>query len=185
MIGHKFLNAGMRGFSFVMANDDWQAPPPIPIVRDETAMMRSLQAEYSAVHRQEKTCCLVISRPDTTAEATEADILEAVGERFSRGLRPYDGLFAFGSDRFLISLPHIQPEDAIGVMERLRENISRSPLQAGIGGNVAATISLGGTMIDPTLPLQDNIDRADQALFEAWREGGDRVCLWSPDLDAP
>ena len=144
--------------------------------------MRALQAEFAAVQRQENTCCLVIVRPDPAEGVFEQSILAVVGKRFSQGLRPYDGLFAFGSDRYLISLPRIEPEYAVAVMNRLREQIANEPLEVVDGGAVGIAASVGGTMIDTALPLQDNIDRADQALYEAWRKGGNRVCLWTPDL---
>lgn len=184
MNGQKFLDVGMRGFTRLLANDDWSAPPPIPIVRDELSMMRTLKAEYSAVVRDEKTCCLVIARPDAIDGIAESDVLPAVGGKFSRCLRPYDGLHMFGEDRYLISLPHIKSEDTVTVMNRLRGQIAEDPLQIANAGQVSVTVSLGGAMMDPEISLQDNIDRADQALFEAWREGGNGVCLWSLDLES-
>jgi len=181
MIGQKFLNVGMRGFALVMSSEERQAPPPIPIVRDEIAMMRALQAEHAAVERADRTCGLVIAKPDALEGVPEGSLLETVGERFSRCLRPYDGLFVFGADRLLITLPHIEHEDTLVVMNRLCGQTAGEPLQVG-EGMASATISAGGAMIDPALALQDSIDRADQALYEAWRTGGNRACLWSADL---
>ncbi len=172
MMGQKYLNTDMLCLAPVMANDEWQSPPPIPVVRDETATIRALLAEFAAVERDENTCCLLIIRPDATEGASRTGLMAAVGERFSRGLRPYDGLFAFGPDRYLISLPHIKPEDMATVMDRLRGQIADEPLQIEGSGEVSATVSIGGTMIDPSIPLQDNIERANQAFGEAWREGG-------------
>lgn len=182
MTGRKFPNVGDRNSMRATTSNEKQAPPPIPIVRSETETMRALQAEFAAVQRQENTCCLVIVRPDPAEGVFEQSILAVVGKRFSQGLRPYDGLFAFGSDRYLISLPRIEPEYAVAVMNRLREQIANEPLEVVDGGAVGIAASVGGTMIDTALPLQDNIDRADQALYEAWRKGGNRVCLWTPDL---
>jgi predicted signal transduction protein with EAL and GGDEF domain len=182
MTGRKFPNVGDRSPTGATTSNEKQVPPPIPIVRSETETMRALQAEFAAVQRQENTCCLVIVRPDPAEGVFEQSILAVVGKRFSQGLRPYDGLFAFGSDRYLISLPRIEPEDAVAVMNRLREQIANEPLEVVDGGAVGIAASVGGTMIDTALPLQDNIDRADQALYEAWRKGGNRVCLWTPDL---
>lgn len=182
MMGQKFLNTDMLCLAPVMANDEWQSPPPIPVVRDETAMIRALLAEFAAVKREENTCCLLMVRPDATEGLSRGRLMAAVGDRFSRCLRPYDGLFAFGPDRYLISLPHIKPEDTATVMDRLRGQIVDEPLQIEDSGEANVTVSIGGTMIDPSIPLQDNIERANQALGEAWREGGDGACLWSPDL---
>ena len=183
-MGQKYLNTDVLCLAPVMANDEWQSPPPIPVVRDETATIRALLAEFAAVERDENTCCLLIIRPDATEGVSRASLMAAVGERFSRGLRPYDGLFAIGPDRYLISLPHIKPEDMATVMDRLRGQIADEPLQIEDGGEATATVSIGGTMIDPALPLQVIIERANRALGGALREGGDGFCLWSPDLGA-
>lgn len=172
--------AGVRGFMPVLVNDgSFSAPPPIPIVHGETDMVRALQAEFAAVQRQEKTCCLVIAKP----EAAEAGVIAAVGERFSRSLRPYDGLFVFGTGRYLISLPHIKPEDTVNVMDRLRGRIADSPVEVEGNGSILVPASFGGAMIEAAFPLQDNIARANQALNVALAGGGNRVCLWSSDLD--
>lgn len=184
MMGQKYLNTDVLCLAPVMANNEWQSPPPIPVVRDETAMVRALLAEFAAVERDENTCCLLIIRSDATEGVSRASLMAAVGERFSRGLRPYDGLFAIGPDRYLISLPHIKPEDTVTVMNRLCGQVADEPLQIEDGGDVSATVSVGGIMIDPALSLQDNIERANQALGGALREGGGGVCLWSPDLGA-
>ena len=183
MIGPKFLNVGMRGFMALLAHDDRPVPPPILIVRDETEMVRALQAEYAAVARQDKTCCIVLVKPDAIEEGAEAGVVAAVGDQFSRGLRPYDGLFAFGQDRYLIALPHIKPEDTLPVMNRLRGSIAGKLVHLGGSEATRATVSMGGTMIDAALPMQVSIDRASQALNLARAGGGNQVCLWSPDLD--
>jgi hypothetical protein len=180
MIGPKFLKVGARGFMSVLANDgSFSAPPPIPIVHAETDMIRALQAEFAAVERQDKTCCLVIVKP----EAAEAGVVAAVGERFSRSLRPYDGLFAFGTGRYLISLPHIKLEDTVTVMDRLRGRIADHPFEVEGKSPILVPASLGGAMIEAALPLQDNIARANQALNVALAGGGNQVCIWSSDLD--
>ena len=180
MIGPKFLMVGARGFKPVLARDgSFSAPPPIPIVHAETDMIRALQGEFAAVERQEKTCCLVIVKP----AAAEAGVMAAVGERFSRSLRPYDGLYAFGTGRYLISLAHIKPEDTVNVMDRLRGRIANSPVEVEGNGSILVPASLGGAMMEATLPLQDNIARASQALNAALAGGGNQVCIWSPDLD--
>ena len=171
-MGQKYLNTDMLCLAPVMANDEWQAPPPIPVVRDETAMIRALLAEFAAVERDENTCCLLMVRPDATEGVSRASLMAAVGERFSRCLRPYDGLFAFGPDRYLISLPHIKPEDMATVMDRLCGQIADEPLQIEGSGEASVTVSIGSLMIDPALSLQDNIERINQALGEAWRKGG-------------
>ena len=183
MSGPKIFNRGLRRSMPLTANGERQAPPPIPIVRNESEMMRALQAEFAAVERGEKTCCIVVAKPRSAEGVSEAEILAVAGERFSRNLRPYDGLFAFGVNRYLMSLAYIKPEDTLSVMNRLRMRIADAPLVVAGGGLTRVAVSIGGAMIDPTMSLRNNIDRADQARIQAWHDGGESVRLWSPDID--
>lgn len=182
MRGHKFLTAGLRGFMPVLANDDWKSPPPIPIIRDDTEMVRKLQAELAAVEREETTCCILFVKLDSQLGGTEEAAHKAVGERFSRSLRPYDGLFVVGAERYLISLPHIKTEDTITVMERLRSTIAEEPMDVPGVGAIAAKVVIGGAMMEAGVPLDANIERANQALMVTRRSGHPPVCLWSPKL---
>lgn len=184
MIGLKFLTVGMRGFMPVRAHDDGRVPPPIPIVRDEALMLRQLQAEFAAVERRESTCCIVMVKPDAIEGGAEAGVMTAVGELFSRCLRQYDGLFVLGTGRYIVALPHIKEEDTANVMERLRGQVAAEPLPIAGNGAIAVTVSIGGAMVDPAVPLQDNIERADRALNAARTDGGNHVCLWSSGLDS-
>ncbi len=183
MPGPKFFNRGPRGSMPETVDGEWQAPPPIPIVRNESEMMRVLQAEFAAVERGEKTCCIAVAKPRSAEGVSEAEILAAAGERFSRSLRPYDGLFVFGVNRYLISLAYIKPEDTVTVMNRLRMRIADEPLVIAGAEPTRVAMSIGGAMIDPTMSLRNNIDRADQARIQAWHDGGGSACLWSPDID--
>lgn len=183
MHGQKFLIAGLRGFMPLLANDDYKAPPPIPVVRDESEMVRKLQAELAAVERGEATCCLLFVRIEGVAGGVTDAVAKAVGERYSRSLRPYDGLFDVGNERYIISLPHIKVEDTVNVMERLRGAVCDEPLQVPGAGEVSVSVSIGGAMMDGELALDSNVERANKALMVTQRAGSPPVCLWSRDLE--
>lgn len=183
MRGLKFLTIGLRGFMPVMANDERHAPPPIAIMRDKPDIMRALQAEFAAVKRQEKTCCIAFAQPEPVAGIAEADLMDAVGDRFSRSLRPYDGLYAFEQEVYLIALPHIALEDTVTVMTRLRGSIANTPLPVANVGDVTVNLSIGGAMMDTSHSLVSNIEHAGKALVLASRAGSEGVCLWSPEVD--
>jgi hypothetical protein len=181
MPGLKFLNAGRRGFMPVMANDELRAPPPIAILRGKPEIMRVLQAEFAGVERQEKTCCIAFAKPAPVDSVAEQDLMAAVGDRFSRSLRPYDGLLAFEPDLYLIALPHIAEEDTLTVMTRLRSVIVNDPVSVADIGEVSVNLSIGGTMMDASHSLVSNIEHAGRALMLASRGNG--VHLWSSEVD--
>jgi diguanylate cyclase (GGDEF)-like protein len=77
-----------------------------------------------------------------------------------------------------VALPETTPDGAAAVAEALREDISRTPIEAG---DIALrqTVSIGvaawtGEELDAL------VDRADGALYEAKAAGRDRVVLERP-----
>jgi len=159
--------------------------PPLPIVDDTTAMMRDLEKEHGRVSRVGATYCIILVRLDNVQESELASqIVDGVGKRFSVGLRPYDSIYRFGADMFLIGVSHIKIEDAMIIMERLRKVVSSRLLTMDDGSVVPATASLGAIMLDGQFSVQENLDRAGRALYAATKTGGDSVRLWSPDLES-
>lgn len=185
MIGCGFGFFGMKGARRHMASDGGGSGlPPLPIVDDTVAMMRDLDKEHGRVSRVGGTYCMVLVRLDNIQENELApQIVDGVGKRFSVGLRPYDSIYRFGPDMFLIGVSHIKPEDAPVVMERLRTIVSNRLLTMNDGSVMPATASFGGAMLDSAVSVKENLDRAGRALYVAARNGGDSVRLWSPDLE--
>lgn len=182
-----------RGFGFLgsggarrhMAGEgSGGAIPPLPIVDDNVAMMRDLDKEHGRVARIGGTYCLVLVRLDNVQEKELVpQIAEGVGKRFSVGLRPYDSIYRFGPDMFLLGIAHIKVEDVPTVMERLRNVVSSRLLTMNDGSVVPATASFGGAMLDSAVSVAENLDRAGRALYAAAQNGGDSIRLWSPGLD--
>lgn len=175
---------GMLGARRLMASDDARgAPPPLPIVDDTLAMMRDLEKELGRVARVGESYCVVLVRPDGVQDEDLApQVVNGIGKRLSISLRPYDSIYRFGEDMFLLGVSHIKPEDATTVMERLRDVMSSRLLTMEDGRVVPATASLGATMLDGQISLQENLDRVGRALYVAARNGGNAIRMWSPDL---
>jgi len=186
MIGRGFDFFGVTGMRRHMAGDrGGGTPPPLPIVDDTVAMMRDLEKEHGRVARVGGSYCIVLVRLDNIQENELApQIVDGVGKRFAVGLRPYDSIYRFGPDMFLIGVAHIKPEDAKTVMERLRTVVSKKLLTMDDGRVIPATASLGGMMLDTRISVGENLDRAGRALYAAAQNGGDSIRLWSRDLEA-
>ncbi|MDH3231575.1 MAG: hypothetical protein OEN55_17435, partial [Alphaproteobacteria bacterium] len=104
MIGRGFHIFGMTGARrFMVSDGSGSGLPPLPIVDDTTAMMRDLEKEHGRVSRVGATYCIILVRLDNVQESELASqIVDGVGKRFSVGLRPYDSIYRFGADMFLI-----------------------------------------------------------------------------------
>jgi diguanylate cyclase (GGDEF)-like protein len=115
----------------------------------------------------------------------------AVGDRFLVGavqylldhLRPYDKVFRYGGDEFLMSMPGLEVATAWSVIERIRAGLERTPLLADPEGRrIRVTASFGVAPLEPDVPVEESIDRADKALLVAKAAGRNRAIAWDPSV---
>ena len=108
-------------------------------------------------------------------------VLAAVVRHVTEHLRPYDKVFRYGGDEFLISLPGADLEIGKKVIGHIREQIAAAPhIASPAGYPIATTASFGLALLEPDISVEDSIDRADKALLVAKAAGRNRVCSWDP-----
>jgi diguanylate cyclase len=96
-------------------------------------------------------------------------------KRARSSLRKVDFLARYGGEEFVIVLPGTPRESARIVAEKLRQQIERTAFMFQ-GSRVPVTISLGVTQVEPSdVDGQLIFSRADEAMYEAKREGRNRV----------
>jgi len=103
------------------------------------------------------------------------DIAQAIAATVNR---PADSVARYGGEEFVAVLPDTDARGAALVAERLRQRIEnlRITHQVSPAASVV-TVSIGFAAVTPTAHLQapDLIGAADRALYEAKREGRNRV----------
>lgn len=98
--------------------------------------------------------------------------------------RPADRLARVGGEEFAVILPATSPEEAIPLADALRRAVARDGFLAGANGErLSVTISLGVALRQPGETGETLMGRADTALYEAKRQGRDRVVLDFRDQD--
>jgi diguanylate cyclase (GGDEF)-like protein len=115
---------------------------------------------------------------DTLGHDRADEMIREVGERLSKAVRSSDFVGRFGGDEFIVVAEEIaNEEEASKLGSRLLEAISE-PLP-GIDSTVlTASIGialLGGCGAD----AREAIRRADSAMYQAKRDGGDRIVFFS------
>lgn len=103
------------------------------------------------------------------------EVLAVLGRVIRSSLRDRDKPCRYGGEEFLAIMPDIGLDDAICVAERIRERFSECALPTQTGIRVRATVSLGVAELAVGEGSQGLLDRADKAMYEAKRQGKNRV----------
>ena len=98
-----------------------------------------------------------------------------------KNLRPYDKLYRYGGDEFVVMLPNTPVETALTIVERMRKLVEETPLPVD-GQPIGITVSIGVAMIDADKPVEAAIEQVDRAMYAAKQQGRNRVKLWEPSL---
>ncbi|MGM0574397.1 MAG: putative bifunctional diguanylate cyclase/phosphodiesterase [Myxococcota bacterium] len=119
---------------------------------------------------------------DSLGHLAGNELLTAVARRLQHGLRPSDTAARLGGDEFAILLDGIDyPDDVDGVVERVRDHMSK-PFLLG-GREVYVTASIGLAPGAGSYESADDVLRdADIAMYRAKALGKDRCEEFAPDM---
>ena len=95
-------------------------------------------------------------------------------------IRNMDIFARFGGDEFVILMPDTDKKMASETADRLRVLVAEKPMAASDKSEVPITISLGISDWNSEIPIEINelLDQADQALYQAKQAGRNRVKVW-------
>lgn len=113
---------------------------------------------------------------DSLGHAAGDQALVALAQRVRKSLRPVDVVARFGGEEFVVLLPGTPVDEAAKVLTRLQRELSAS-LFMHDGKEVFVTFSAGVTPYRLGEKIEDALERADEALYEAKRTGKNRTCV--------
>ncbi|MFZ4803901.1 MAG: GGDEF domain-containing protein [Synechococcus lacustris] len=112
---------------------------------------------------------------DTHGHLGGDKVLRAVAQQAKQRLRSTDYLCRFGGDEFVVILPACPLNDALNVMEALRQSIDNTIHDIN-GSNCKVSLSVGVTLADYKLDNGTSLlKRSDDALFKAKQNGRNRI----------
>ena len=144
-----------------------------------------LSKELERAHRYNRPFSLIVLDLDNFKQCNDQfghiegdNILRIVGETAKELLRTTDSAFRYGGDEFVIVLPETILGSASTVAEKLRKAFkSKCPYRASSEKADAfrATLSLGVAQASRGEEAESLMKRADLAMYEAKKSGGDRT----------
>jgi diguanylate cyclase (GGDEF)-like protein len=113
---------------------------------------------------------------DTYGHQVGDFVLKCFAQMFKDSSRGQDVVARYGGEEFIMMLPGTDLEDAKIIAERIREAIEQTPLKRH-NESYSITVSLGVAMLTKEKTIDELIKKADDALYQAKRDGRNRVCV--------
>lgn len=163
---------------------------PLTGTPSRIGMLTKLRELQQLVKRGVFACCVAMADIDRFKRVNDGhghlvgdQVLITIAHYMMRCLRPYDTVFRYAGDEFLLCLPDTDATVGNEILDRLRQGLVSLPHPAD--DNVfVVTVSFGLATLDPNLPVEESVDRADKALYAAKRNGGNRTVIWDSSMAA-
>ena len=112
---------------------------------------------------------------DNLGHGAGDEALKALASVVSKTLRPTDLVARYGGEEFVVLLPDTPVDDGVQILTRLQRSLTGG-LFMHENKQVFVTFSAGVTPYRAGERIEDALERADQALYEAKRTGKNRTC---------
>jgi len=146
-----------------------------------------LKMEIDRVNRYEAPMTIILLDLDDfkhfndTYGHVEGDhVLSRLGQVVKRCLRQTDSAYRYGGEEFTIILPMTTSKDAAVTAERIRSEFKNELFSPERGKDVHVTVSIGLAQYRRQEDVKAYVHRVDQLMYQAKKEGKDRVCSERP-----
>lgn len=165
---------------------------PLTGLANRQTMRTQLTGERDRSIRQRQPLCLALADIDHFKKINDGhghgqgdNVLRAVAGVLRGTVRPYDVVYRYGGEEFLICLPGTNAASGAQALERIRHAIQALELTDGKGGAIPVTATFGLAEVDGDTSVDDAIERADKALYDGKRSGRNRVVTYQEEAELP
>lgn len=162
---------------------------PLTGAENRIGMLSTLRELHELVKRRTFECALVMidldhfkTINDNFGHPAGDQALISVVQNIKSHLRPYDRVYRYGGEEFLISLPDTSLQEVQAVIERIRISIASITHGTSTPDTFFITASFGISPLDATVSVEESVNRADIALYSAKLSGRNRICVWEPSM---
>jgi diguanylate cyclase len=173
------VNTLRSEFASMMLNRD-----PLTGVNSRLGLLTSLRENHEMVRRGTQDCTIAMMDMDHFKLVNDQyghpagdAVLSASAAYVMSHVRPYDKVFRYGGEEFVICMPGLSPEQALALTERLREGIAETPIVHD-RREIRVTASFGISSLDPAQSVEVCLERTDKALYEAKAAGRNCSRVW-------
>lgn len=162
---------------------------PLTGADSRVGMLTKLREMHELVKRGIQQCCIALMdldhfKPlnDTYGHLAGDQALATTASYIMGNIRPYDKLFRYGGDEFLILLQNTDTQQGFKKVELMQKAIAQNPLHFDDKNILKITVSFGISLIYPDIPVEESLERADKALYTAKSAKGNCTRVWNPSL---
>jgi diguanylate cyclase len=162
---------------------------PLTGTASRVGMLTKLREQQALVQRKVQFCCLAMMDidlfklvNDKYGHAEGDRVLAALAHQLKTELRPYDVIFRYGGEEFLVCMPTMEIKTGYAAIDRLRQSVSDMGFKSERGEPFRVTVSFGLTLLDADVSVETSIERADKALYAAKAGGRNRVVVWEASM---
>ncbi len=163
---------------------------PLTGVATRQAMYARLEQEQQRSKRSGQPSSIAMADVDRFKEVNDTHghlagdkVLQAFSHYLLDHLRPYDQVYRYGGEEFVLLLPNATPEQARRVIERVRRGLMNQRTRINDGNVVQITASFGIAQLTYDISTKMAIEYADRAMYESKRSGRNRVRIWEEPQD--
>jgi diguanylate cyclase (GGDEF)-like protein len=152
-------------------------------------MLTKLREQQELVKRRVQPCCIAMMDMDHFKAVNDRyghmagdRVLATSARSVLEHLRPYDKLFRYGGEEFLICLQNTDATTGHEIAERLRQSLAATAIEHDGKATLHVTASFGLASLEPDISVEQSIERADKAMYAAKNAGRNCTRIWDPSM---
>ena len=160
------------------------AVDPLTGLGGRRAMDERLLQEKARMVREGRRCAIALMDVDHFKRVNDAhghstgdQVLVRFASMLQGNLRPYDGVYRYGGEEFVLCLPGVEATVAQRMVERILTTFTCTPFETPAGSPFFVSFSAGISEVKPDLAPAQSLSLADAALYQAKSAGRNRVVL--------
>ena len=113
---------------------------------------------------------------DTYGHVEGDHVLSRLGQVIKRCLRDTDSAYRYGGEEFTIMLPMTTSEEGIVTAKRIQTELRKENFSPVLDQKIYMTVSIGLAQYKPKEEMKAFVQRVDQLMYQAKKNGRDRIC---------